>query len=33
MLCEDCQERKAELQLTAIIDGEMKTLELCASCA
>ena len=33
MLCEDCQEREAELQLTAIIDGEMRTLELCAACA
>lgn len=33
MLCEDCREREAELQLTAIIDGEMKTLELCSSCA
>ena len=33
MLCEDCQEREAELQLTAIIDGKMRTLELCAVCA
>lgn len=33
MLCEDCQEREAELQLTAIIDGEMQTLDLCAACA
>ena len=33
MLCEDCQEREAELQLTAIIDGEMRTLNLCAVCA
>lgn len=33
MLCEDCQERDAELQLTAIIDGEMRTLELCSECA
>lgn len=33
MLCEDCQEREAELQLTAIIDGEMRTLDLCSACA
>jgi len=33
MLCEDCQEREAELQLTAIIDGEMRTLHLCSTCA
>lgn len=33
MLCEDCQEREAELQLTAIIDGEMRTLDLCSRCA
>jgi len=33
MLCEDCQEREAELQLTAIIDGEMRTLDLCSVCA
>lgn len=33
MLCEDCQERDAELHLTAIIDGEMQTLELCSVCA
>lgn len=33
MLCEDCREREAELQLTAIIDGAMRTLDLCSSCA
>lgn len=33
MLCEDCQENEAEVQLTAIIDGQMRTLELCSSCA
>lgn len=33
MLCEDCQEREAELELTAIIDGEMRTLDLCSACA
>lgn len=33
MLCEDCQEREAELQITAIIDGKMRTLELCPTCA
>lgn len=33
MLCEDCQEREAELELTAIIDGEMRTLDLCSTCA
>ena len=33
MLCEDCREREAELQLTAIIDGAMRTLDLCSACA
>lgn len=33
MQCEDCREREAELQLTAIIDGAMRTLDLCSSCA
>lgn len=33
MLCEDCREREAELQLTAIIDGAMRTLDLCSTCA
>lgn len=33
MLCEDCREKEAELQLTAIIDGAMRTLDLCSACA
>lgn len=33
MQCEDCREREAELQLTAIIDGAMRTLDLCSACA
>ena len=33
MLCEDCRESEAELQLTAIIDGAMQTLDLCSACA
>jgi protein arginine kinase activator len=33
MECQDCGERDAELQVTAIVDGEMRTLHLCGQCA
>jgi protein arginine kinase activator len=33
MQCDDCNERPAEVQLTAIEDNEMKTLHLCSKCA
>ncbi|MFO7588031.1 MAG: UvrB/UvrC motif-containing protein [Gemmatimonadota bacterium] len=33
MLCDNCGERPAEIQLTTIEDHEMKTLHLCSTCA
>lgn len=33
MLCDNCQEREAEIHLTQIEDNEMKTLHLCEICA
>ena len=33
MQCDHCGERDAEIQLTEIQDGEMKTLRLCNLCA
>ena len=33
MQCDHCGEREAEIQLTEIEDGEMKTLRLCNDCA
>ncbi|MGI9037914.1 MAG: UvrB/UvrC motif-containing protein [Gemmatimonadota bacterium] len=33
MLCEDCREREAQMQLTVIENGEMRTLDLCSACA
>lgn len=33
MLCEDCSEREAQIQLTVIESGEMRTLDLCSACA
>ena len=33
MLCDDCRERKAEVHLTSIEADEMRSLDLCVSCA
>ncbi|MDH3298047.1 MAG: UvrB/UvrC motif-containing protein [Gemmatimonadota bacterium] len=33
MECQECGLRAAKLQVTAIIDGQMRTLELCSECA
>ena len=33
MLCEDCQEREAEVHLTSIEAEEMRSVHLCVSCA
>lgn len=33
MLCDDCSSQDANIQVTLIVDGEMRTLDLCASCA
>lgn len=33
MLCDDCQERPAEVHLTSIENEEMRTLHLCVTCA
>jgi len=33
MRCDDCQERQAEVHLTAIDNEELRTLHLCATCA
>ncbi|MFQ5528904.1 MAG: UvrB/UvrC motif-containing protein [Gemmatimonadota bacterium] len=33
MECQDCGQRDAKLQVTTIVDGEMRTLQLCSECA
>ncbi len=33
MECQDCGLRDGKLQVTTIVDGEMKTLQLCSECA
>ena len=33
MICQNCEDREAEVHLTQIVDDEMTTLHLCSSCA